>query len=115
MGSDREQRAIDALIVSQIRSCDERDPDSLPALNDEELGAIESLGEDFIDRLLAGEVTEGLETFCESRELAAAGEAFGMNRAKGINSQSKEELDRKRQEIIDRIRQLEQEHGESGG
>lgn len=110
MGSEREERAIDALIVSQLRACDETDPNHLPELTDEEREALDSLGPDFVDKLLAGDI-EATEHATEELEVAGAGEAFGMNRAKNIDEDTKEELDRKRQEIIDRIKKMEGEDG----
>lgn len=114
MGSEREQRALDALIVSQLRACDETDVDHLPELTDEERKALDSLGPDFVDKLFAGEIEPAGEDPADEPELAAAGEAFGMNRAKDIDKDTKDELDRKRQEIIDRIKKLEEEDGRSG-
>lgn len=117
MGSEREQRALDALIVSQLRACDETDVDHLPELTDEEREALDSLGPDFVDRLLAGEIEPAAEDPAVESELATTGEAFGMNRAKDIDKYTKEELDRKRKEIIDRIKkleELEEENGRSG-
>ena len=114
MGSEREERALDALIVSQLRACDETDVNHLPELSDEERNALDSLGADFIDKLLAGEIASTAEVDGDEFELASAGDAFGMNRAKEIDQTTKEELDRKRQEIIDRIRRMEEENGQSG-
>jgi hypothetical protein len=114
MSSEREQRALDALIVSQLRACDETDMNHLPELTDEEREALDSLGLDFVDTLLAGGIEPVAEDPTEQPELAAAGEAFGMNRAKDIDEDTKEEMDRKRKEIIDRIKKLEQEDGRSG-
>lgn len=110
MGSEREKRAIDALIVSQLRACDETDINHLPELTDEEREALDSLGPDFVDKLLTGDI-EPTEHASEELELAGAGEAFGMNRAKDVDEETKEELDQKRQEIIDRIKKLEREDG----
>lgn len=68
MGSEREQRAIDALIVSQLRACDETDPNHLPELTDEEREALDSLGPDFVDRLLAGDIEPTEQEFVEGYE-----------------------------------------------
>jgi hypothetical protein len=105
MDSKREVRAIDALLVSQLRS-DRESVDSLPELNELEREALNSLGADFVDRLLAGEVREvdDSEVVIESEEIAC-GPAFGMNRAKDIDEVTRLELDAKRQEIIDSINQ----------
>src|SRR5262249_49111055 len=56
---EREERALDALLVSIIRRVDKDDdiaePDMLPQLSDEEKAAMNDLGTDFVDRILAGE------------------------------------------------------------
>ena len=54
---EREEMAIDALIVLALRQVDKDDdyidPKYLPQLTDEEKAALDALGTDFIDRLLA--------------------------------------------------------------
>lgn len=54
---EREERALDALLVSILRRVDRDDditePDKLPQLTDEEKVAMNTLGTDFIDRILA--------------------------------------------------------------
>src|SRR6266536_930690 len=56
---EREERALDALLVSILRRVDKDDDitelDKLPQLTDEEKAAMNALGTDFIDRILAGE------------------------------------------------------------
>jgi hypothetical protein len=55
---EREERALDAIIVSCLRCPDDDgdvDAGSLPELTDEDRAATDALGPDFIDRLLAGE------------------------------------------------------------
>jgi hypothetical protein len=55
---EREERALDAIIVSCLRCPDDDgdlDTDRLPELTDEDRAAMDALGPDFIDRLLAGE------------------------------------------------------------
>lgn len=104
MSSEREERALDALIVSQLRACDETDVNHLPELTDEEREALDSLGAGFVDKLLAGEIEPFFENPIEESDLAVAGEVFGMNRAEDIDEETKEELNRKRKEIIDRFK-----------
>lgn len=55
MQNIREERALDALIVSQLRATDndEVDAEHLPELTDEERKALDSLGPDFVDKLLS--------------------------------------------------------------
>src|SRR5262249_48256636 len=60
-GSKREceERALDALLVSTLRRVEKDDdliePEKLPQLTEEEKSAMNALGADFIDRILAGE------------------------------------------------------------
>src|SRR5262245_13536465 len=55
----REERALDALLVSILRRVDKDDdivePEKLPQLTEEEKAAMNALGPNFIDRILAGE------------------------------------------------------------
>lgn len=110
MPSEREQRALDALIVSQLRAReDEVDVEHLPELTDEERDALDSFGAKFVDNLLAGKIQpkgdEADDGPPEDCELAVADEeVFGLNRAEEIDEETKEELDEKRKEIIDRIK-----------
>ncbi len=116
MPSEREQRALDALIVSQLRAHeDEVDVEHLPELTDEEREAMDSFGPNFIDNLLAGEIQPKADDDPpEDCELAVAGEeVFGMNRAEEIDEETAEELEKKRKEIIDRIKR-EEEDEQSG-
>lgn len=106
MNSKREERAIDALLVSQLRSNREC-IESLPELTDLEREALNSLGDDFMDRLIAGDIKSSVPAESNCHEEIACGPAFGMNRAKDLDEVTRQELDRKRQEIIDRIKQIE--------
>lgn len=58
---ERDQRALDALFVSQLRRherSDEVDIEHLPKLTKEDKEALDSLGPDFVGRLLAGRLHE---------------------------------------------------------
>lgn len=104
MNSKREERAIDALLVSQLRS-NRDNVESLPELTSVERMTLDSLGADFVDRLLAGDVKcADIEEDVEKGEELVCGSAFGMNRAKELDETTRQELDRKRQEIIDRVK-----------
>mgnify|MGYP003137468382 CR=1 FL=1 len=112
MNSKREERAIDALFVSQLRS-NPTDVESHTELNEPEREQLRSLGDDFVDRLFAGEVEE----ICGTNEVEKSGNslcstAFGLNRAKDIDKETKEELDQKRQEIIDRMRKEKEDRND---
>ena len=59
---DREDRALEALIASAL-SHDDRveenvDPDRLPLLTEEKDRALESLGTDFVQRLVSGNLAQ---------------------------------------------------------
>ena len=58
-GKEREERAVDALLVSALRQQDSEGTDvdakNLPQLTEEEKAAMKALGGNFIQRLLAGE------------------------------------------------------------
>ena len=114
MLDEREQLALDALLVSQLRSCNETVPSHLPPLLESETAALDGLGTDFVDRLLADAITPPQYEMLD-HNLAAAGEAFGMNRAEAVDDETRKEIDRKRQEIIDEIKRQESEDGGSTG
>lgn len=109
--NEREDRALEALIVSQLRRNDETESEHLPQLSDEDKSVLDSLGPDFIDRLYAEEApmeeqdSDGVEE--HSEEMLA-----GMNRAENIDDDTKAELDRKRKEIIDRLKGEQEEDDE---
>ncbi len=107
MGNER--RALDALIVSQLRAHSEADVNNLPELTEEERDALDSLGPNFVEKLLIGDIEPPVKSTDDKPELAAAGEIFGMNRAKDIDEKTKEELDKKRKEIIERVKKMERE------
>ncbi len=122
---EREERAVDALLVSALRQTDKDeddiDPKRLPKLTDEEKAAMNGLGDDFITRLLAGERPLGdaaaPETIvpdeCGEEELATAGcGADGiMYRAEEVDEQTKQELDEQEREILERRARERKERG----
>ena len=94
---DREDRALDALIVSQLRW-------------EADCRAMDALGADLVERLLAGDVGPAFD--CESstqvepaddEALVGAGDAsgFGFNRASTVDH---EVIDQKRRELLERLR-----------
>lgn len=111
--NERESRALDALIVSQLRGNDETDVEHLPRLTEDDNAALDSLGPDFVDRLFAEETAEADDQPDSHGATADAREEMlaGMNRAEDIDDETAEELDRKRKEIIDRVNR-EEEAGE---
>jgi hypothetical protein len=106
---ERAQRALDALFVSQLRRherCDEVDTEHLPRLTKEDKEAIDSLGPDFIGRLLAGslpKISNERPEEADEELLCAGGMSFGMNRADEIDEQAEAEIERKRKEIEDKF------------
>jgi hypothetical protein len=110
---EQEERALDALLVSLLRKVDKDDevvnPKMLPELTEEEKTAMNRLGDDFIDRILAGEqpVTrddkpKDDEADCGDGALAGSGADSFMNRAEEVDDETAEELKRREQEALDR-------------
>lgn len=108
----REERAFDALIVSQLRR--ERDItnlDDLPALTDGELAAMNSIPEDIIAKLWAEECS-GATPSCVEEEgdcaLAGAGAGdsslFGLDRATNMDEEDKKSLDTSRDEAREELK-----------
>ena len=111
---EREERALDALLVSILRRVDKDDdivePDKLPQLTDEEKAAMNDLGTDFIDRILAGKrpvpprVKPKTDDPDEGEEAALAGSGAdcSLNRAGEVDDETSEELERREREILER-------------
>jgi hypothetical protein len=125
---EREERALDALLVSALRRAekdgDEIDPKRLPKLSEAERTAMNALGSDFMQRLLAGNrpIQKAAEQEQEGQtgetsELALAGSDMGcgLNRAEELNDESTEEIDRQKREIIERKKRERQEGGGKSG
>lgn len=104
----REERAFEALILSAVRRLDDEDIDieRLPDPSEKEERALQRLGPDFMDELLAGRrgKLERPETDCEEGELALAGESCGgeLHRAVEVDEATAKELEEKDREIIER-------------
>jgi len=112
---DREELALDALLVSALRRADKDedtvDPDRLPQLTEEEKVAAEGLGNDFIKRLLAGEWPlqssvphndGGGRYVQEELAFSYSGADFALNRAEEIDGDTADELERRKREILER-------------
>jgi len=109
---ERDQRALDALFVSQLRRherCDDVDIERLPKLTKEDKEALDSLGPDFIRRLLAGSLPTISDAPEDANEelLCAGGMSFGMNRADEIDEQSEAEIEQKRKAIEAKFKRIE--------
>lgn len=114
-GREREERAVDALLISALRhegSEEDVDAKNLPELSKDEKAAMKALGGDFIQRLLAGERPLGTPpdqspVDCpdeESEELALAGSGadYSLNRAEEVDDETAKELEQREREILER-------------
>lgn len=115
-GNEREERAFEALFVSSMRRVEKEDVDidRIREPSEKEKAALDLLGPDFIDEVIAGkrralDRLEGDEV-CD-RELALAGESVGgeLFRADDIDEDTARELDEKDREIIERKRREKDE------
>jgi len=111
---EREERAFEALIVSQLRKeCDPNNvkPEDLPSLNAKEKAALEALGPDLVERLWK-EGKKILPKVPAPSRAAPTGELV-LNRAEEVNKETAEELARRRAELIERMKKLNEEkkHG----
>src|SRR6266481_2351743 len=121
---EREERALDALLVSILRRVDKDDdivePDKLPQLTEEEKAAMNELGTDFIDRILAGERPVSPREKPknddpdndEEAALAGSGADCSMNRAEEVDGETTEELERREREILERKARERKERGD---
>jgi hypothetical protein len=106
---DREDRAFEALIVSQFRRerdcCDLND---LPELNDEELTAMKGMPDDLVGRLWEQVESQDQESSDdEDDEYASMVDEdlyVGMNRADGPTDETQTKLDEARKEVLDQLK-----------
>ncbi|MCB7129870.1 MAG: hypothetical protein J3T61_10085 [Candidatus Brocadiales bacterium] len=111
---EREERAFEALIVSQLRKecdLDKVNPEDLPSLTAKEKAALEALNPGLVERLW----NEGKKIFPQASapsRLAPTGELV-LNRAEDVNKDTAEELARHRAELLERMKKLNEEkkHG----
>lgn len=123
-GKEREERAVDALLVSGLRPTGDNGTDvaakNLPELTDEERAAMKALGSNFIQRLLAGErplgpppdETDDCPEECDELALAGSGADTSLNRAEDVDDETARELEQREREILER---KARERKESGG
>jgi hypothetical protein len=125
---EREERALDALLISALRreQADvEVDPKRLPKLSAEEKAAMQSLGGDFIDKLLAEDDADCPESDAQDCHddwddaggvaLTGSGAGWGLNRAEVIDELTAEEIERKKKEILERLAKEKRDKGADGG
>jgi len=122
---EREERAVDALLVSALRQQDNEGADveakNLPQLTEEEKAAMKGLGINFIQRLLAGEQPlrvapvpqEHDPEDCEALAGAGCGTDGIMYRAEEVDEQTEQELDEREREILERRAREREERGGS--
>ena len=111
----REERAFEALVVEASRRIDKEDLciDHIREPNATELAALELLGDDFVDRLVNGQLEEEQEADEFGGELAMAGETAGgvLFRCDGVDDSVEEQLEKADKEIIQRKKR--EQHGET--
>jgi len=108
--SEREERAFEALIVSQFRR--ECEPDKvkledLPALTAKERAALKALGPDLIERLWNKKKESSTPAPIQSGPVPT-GELV-MNRAEEVDMDTADELARRRTELIERMKKLKED------
>ncbi len=104
-GKEREKRAFEALIVSQLRKeCDpdKVKPEDLPALSPKEKAALAFLGSDLIERLWDDGKKISPEAAASCSKSVASGELV-LNRAEEIDEETAKELARRRAELLARM------------
>ena len=101
INSEQEQAAFRALIVAAFRQdyCeDEVGPDGSAklelALNDDDLKALNALGDDLVDRILVGDAAPA----SSRRASATQGHLVAMNRGGDLTDEARKEMERKIQE-----------------
>lgn len=104
--NDREIRALEAIIASQLLR--ERDPmnlDDLPELTETQHTAMNSVPADIVERLW-NEVEDKSEDECPSKETCTVDEDqfVGMNRAEDMTNETRRALDEARKEVIESMR-----------
>jgi hypothetical protein len=107
---EREDRALEALIVSQLRpECNLSDPDDLPELTAEERKAMDALPADFAKRLWNTESGPAKDEAPEAEVVVDELAFAGMNRAEAMEEDTRKALEEKRKEIIEKLRKKKQE------
>ena len=111
---EREERAFEALIVSQLRKeCDpdKVQPEELPPLTAKEKRALEALGPDLVERLWKSGKKLSPQVSAPTRP-TPAGELV-LNRAEEVDAETAAELARRRAELLERMKKLNEEkkHG----
>lgn len=105
---ESEERAVEALIVSQIWQVRAPDKvDDLPELSIEERAAMDSLGTDLVQRLWNNLPDEDDELPADHEGVSecVSDEAFaGMNRADGMDEETRKKIEERRKAVLERLR-----------
>lgn len=122
--NEREERALDALLVTTLRRIEKDDelidPEKLPELTEEERAAMSVLNDDFIKQILAGGRPLTAKPKATSPEgsdelaLAGSGTDCSFNRAEVVDDATLEELERQQREALKRKAERERKEGGSG-
>lgn len=110
--NEREIRALEAIIVSQLLR--ERDPmnlDDLPELPDTQRDSMNALPANLVEKLW-DEVDDEYEEECPGEELAVQEEQFaGMNRAEEMTEETRNALNEARKEVIESMKKRREQDG----
>lgn len=107
---EREERAFEALIVSQLRKeCDpdKVKPEDLPTLTPKEKAALKALGPNLVDRLWNQGKQSSPPAPVQSRPIPTGD--LVMNRADDVDEETADELARRKAELIERMKKLNEE------
>ena len=104
-----EERALEALIVSQLRrEHDLSRPERLPELTGEEKAALSALGPNLVDRLWEAadaDIDDDDPVYVDAEFIMSEDVAFaGMNRADEVDEETKANLEKRRKEVLERLR-----------
>lgn len=97
-----EEKALDALIISAFHFHNENllDLEKIPTPNSEEKKALEQFGPNFISDLFAGKRATNRGQSLSHKLRAKPKLIAGLNRSEDMDSQTQEELEARREEIL---------------
>ena len=110
---EREVRALEAIIVSQLLR--ERDPlnlDDLPELTDSQKAALNALPQNLVEQLWDEVESEAEEEAPAEEACEVDDEEFaGMNRAEEMSEETRDALDQARREVLESMKKRKEEDG----
>ncbi len=120
--NEREERALDALLVTTLRRIERDDelidPEKLPELTGEERAAASVLDDEFIKQILDGgrpltaAPNKNPPAGGDEPALAGSGTDCSFNRAEVVDDATLEELDRQQREALERKAERERKERE---